>query len=297
MAARKTRASSGQTETTSKRAVARRTAERGLALPSDMQDEFDEYVNRDRASAVAGGWPWISTQGSAPQMRLGGQEAEELSVIVLGANRSNMYWEEEFRSGVFTPPKCYAIAHPSWKAGEVEEKLAPPADLKTRQAESCAKCDWNAFGSARRGRGKACSNTVRLAMIPADAKLVDKVEGAMLSVPPTSLRMWTQYARQIVDGLNRPVGTAVTRIRKVPNKQGAGFTFEFEMDDVIRDKELLRKILARMKGDAELALQQPPPTVDAETSRAASGGGRARRKVNRRKSKAVGGAPRAPRAR
>jgi hypothetical protein len=130
-------------------------------------------------------------------MMLGGQPVgsdganpNAIEAIILGGARINQYYEGEFTPGKPTPPTCYAIADPKWEAGEVENKLGPPADLKTKQSDSCSDCRWNSFGSGR-GNAKACKNTVRLAMLPANAVDFAKADGLMLSVPPTGMRSWS----------------------------------------------------------------------------------------------------------
>lgn len=278
---------------TQTRALAR-TNRSALALPDDLADEFAPYLNRDKASAAAaGGWPWISTQGSSPVMRIGERElggADGLTAIVLGGLRANLYYDQAFQPGVFTPPKCWAVADPSWTAAEVEEKLAPPADLATKESEKCQGCPMNAFGSHPSGRRrKACSNTVRLALLPADAADYSKVDGCMLSVPPTSLKLWGEYADHVINGLGRHVATVVTRIRKVVSERGQGFTLAFEPASpsmegfLIQDRDTLGAILGRVKGDGTAALVQPPPQAGADSGPAQGAPRQRRRKVHARK--------------
>lgn len=291
MAARKT-----QSKKAAGGALAKRQTVGELALPSDLADEFGDFATRDKASATqTGGIPWVSTQGSSAVMKVNmggelapiGNEDGSLDAIVLGGNRANMYFDRDFEPGVFTPPACYAVASRDWLRGEVEEKLAPPADLGTKQADRCKDCRWNAFGSASRGRGKACSNTVRLMLIPDNVRDVSKADGIMLSVPPTSLANWGKYVTRVTDGLGRPVSSVITRIRKVPSERGAGFSFSFELKGVLDAKTQREELLAiaeRVKGDARQALEQPPPAAVAdEDDRAPSGGKKTtRRKVVRR---------------
>jgi len=232
-----------------------------------MQDEFAEFLNRDRASATAAGWPYLSTQGATAQMTLSGvpvgcDRGPQIEAVVLGGARVNQYYEGEFTPGKPTPPLCYAIADPSWEPGEVEGKLAPPADLETKQSDKCADCRWNAFGSGR-GNAKKCKNTVRLAMLPAASDDFSKAEGLMLSVPPTAMRSWSAYVAPLLS-VHRPVMSVVTEIEKVPSEVGAGFSLEFRTLKMIQDTATLRAIIARAKGDGGAALVQPPPSVGSE---------------------------------
>lgn len=289
MAARKTRSK----KKAAGGALTRRGEGAGLpALPQDLMDEFAGFATRDKATATQAGWPWVQMQGATAQMRLSGEpigeDDQSLLAVILGGNQCNMYYEGAYEPGVFRPPTCYAVASTLWERGEVDAKIAPPGDLKTKQSDRCKDCKWNAFGTADRGRGKACKNTVRLAMLPAygDGKLqqrFDKVDGVMLSIPPTSLKAWTLYVNHVVEGLKRPVCSVVTRVRKVPNETGAGFKLSFEIVEPIQDAPTLRQIASRVKGDGREALEQAPPSGEADGGE--GGGGKApqrRKKVVRR---------------
>ena len=242
------------------------TGTSAIALPSDLQDEFAEFINRDKASAVAVGWPYLSTQGGGSVMSLSGQpvgseSGPAIEAIILGGARVNQYYTGDFIPGKPSAPSCYAIADPTWSASEVETKLAPPKDLKTKESETCDECRYNAFGSGK-GNAKACKNTVRLALLPASTDDFSKADGMMLSCPPTTMKAWGGYVAPLV-AIGRPVMTVVSSIEKVPAVQGSGFNFVFTTLRTIQNKEALRAILARAKGDGGAALVQPPPTGSA----------------------------------
>lgn len=269
------------------RAVAR--TQSALALPKEMEDEFTEYVNRDKASTVAAGWPFLSTQGSTPVMTLAGvpvgcDRGDMIEAVILsGARVNNYYGPDDFVPGKTAPPVCYAIADPAWKAGEIENKLAPPADLKTKCSDSCAECRFNAFGSGR-GNAKACKNTVRLAMFHAGESDFSKADGLMLSVPPTAMRSWAAYVAPLA-AIKRPVFSVVTEIEKIPNTKGAGFSLALTMLSPIQDKTTLRALAARLKGDGGAALVQPPPAVGDSSGTAKPQRRRKVKKKARRKKK------------
>ena len=254
-----------------------------LALPADLQDEFAVHVNRDKATATSAGWPYISTQGSTEIMTLNDAAIGDpgIDAVILGGNRINMYYEGGFQPGVFRPATCFAVASLDWDASEIDEKMAPPADLPSRMSDKCSTCPMNAFGSAEQGRGKACKNTVRLALLLEGADYA-KAEGVMLSIPPTSLKPWTQYVSQFT-AVNRPIGTIRSRITKVPNQAGAGFMLRFEPIEPVSDHGELRALLGRMNGDAKVALEQHPPVIGEEDAQPQRG---PRRQKVQRKSRA-----------
>ncbi|GAG06954.1 unnamed protein product, partial [marine sediment metagenome] len=239
-----------------------------MALPAELEDEFAKYVNRDRASAGAAGWPFIKTEGSTPFMMLGEQKIGDangaLDAIVLGAVRINTHYEGDFQPGVVTPPTCFALADLAWDAAEIDAKLAPPAELPTKASDACQGCRFNAFGSGR-GNSKACKNSVRLALIPADSKDFTKADGLLLNVPPASMKLWSSYVQPWAS-IGRPIFSVLTQIEKMPAQRGSGFTLHFTPMGPIDDVESLRELAARVSSDAEAALTQPPMTGEASTS-------------------------------
>ena len=271
---------------TSKSTALARVNQGALTLPGGLADEFAEFVNRDRAAAKDAGWQWISTRGSAPIMKLNdqaiGDDKGRVELVVLGSLSANTLYppyDPQQQQGAL----CYALADinapdPVQAAAD----MAPPADLPGRKSDSCATCRYNAFGSADKGKGKACKNTIRLAALPAGTDYA-KAEGVMVSVPPTSLRAWAGYTRPILDGLSRPIQTVVTGLTKVPNEEKAGFSFAFDLGGPIQKEADLRAILVRAKGDAKAALAQPPNLEGADANGKAGGDAPQRRKVVRKK--------------
>lgn len=84
-----------------------------------------------------------------------------------------------------------------WKVSkdEATESNSPP-DCVARDGANgvgdpggvCAKCPYNAFESAKKGKGKACKNTVLLFLLPKGSILP-----YMVSIPPTSLATLRKY--------------------------------------------------------------------------------------------------------
>jgi hypothetical protein len=72
----------------------------------------------------------------------------------------------------------------------------------------CFDCKFNAFKSAKNGKGKACADSKQLAVVEAA-----DVEGDMyvLSVPATSLKNLGAYTKEMV-GKGAPIEAAVTRL-------------------------------------------------------------------------------------
>lgn len=87
------------------------------------------------------------------------------------------------------PPKCFAI-------NRIVDDMAPHPDAPEPQAADCASCSNNEFGSAATGKGKACRNGVRLAVVPVDATA--KTPVWEMFIPPTALKHWTKYLSALI---------------------------------------------------------------------------------------------------
>jgi hypothetical protein len=228
MAARKTKK-----KTT--KAVATRPKSGALALPDELSDELEKYINRDKASAsgAGGGMSFIRTRGG--QFAFNDAVLEQpLRVVVLGAVRENLYYPKDFDPDVSQSPSCFALD----VKGD-ETAMGPPADLKTKEAEKCSECWANAFRSAERGKGKACKNNVRMVLLPYQEGVdFSKVTGARLSVPPTSLKNWSAYTNKVTEGMRAPLFAVITELTTQPAERG-GFTMDFGFGGVLSNPDIM----------------------------------------------------------
>ena len=191
--------------------------------------QAQQYAQQER---LVGG-SFISTRGGIFQI---GDEApmREMAVIVLDVVNENTYYDAKFDPDNRQPPLCYAF-------GRSAEEMAPHESMRVDleyfqpQAETCAVCPHNAWGSAEKGRGKACQNRRRLAVIPAgyydlkrgarepelmlydDPKHFQQADIAYLKLPVTSVTAWSKYVNQIAANCNRPPHGVVTRISIEPD--------------------------------------------------------------------------------
>jgi len=135
----------------------------------------------------------------------------KLKVIIADAIMENAYYEGEFDPDNPQPPVCFAF-------GRKEKELKPHADSVEPQHETCAGCPQNEFGTADRGKGKACKNIRRLGLIAADPltqEAIEKGEVAYLKTPVTSVRGWAAYVRTLEALDHLPPQGVVTEISSV----------------------------------------------------------------------------------
>ncbi len=266
-----------------------------LAVPGQLSgswmERLEKYAKRDAATASgATGWPYIGTKNGV--FRFNDDSFEELPpLLILGARFENALYSGDFDADNPNAPDCFAIS-------QTEDDLAPPEALGDKRqcmqsepsSEKCEGCWANAFGTAERGKGKACKNVRRLAVLPADrldAKSLSEVEGAMLRIPVTSVKNYSTFANKVTKGLNIPLFLLRTSIA-IEDDEKTQFKITFEPVDmadtkkgsvplVIQDEDLLEVIEARVK-EAETFLDQLPNlSSDADAPKQKAGKSRERR--------------------
>lgn len=151
------------------------------------------------ANAVsAGGFPVISIKGKVFHIQRGdektlvtkGDEGEpaaslEAIIVAVNPNKSKVFYDSGYEEGSVAKPTCYS-----------NDGLSPAADAENPQAKKCAVCPHNQWGSRitdNGGKGKACGDSMRLAISPPD-QLNDPM---LIRVPAASLKTLGQYGAQL----------------------------------------------------------------------------------------------------
>lgn len=119
-------------------------------------------------------------------------EDKVLEVVIIDFVTSNVFYEGVYDPKNIQSPACFAI-------GLEPSTLVPSANSPLKQADSCAACPNNQFGSAMVGKGKACKNTRLVAVMPASALDTPDEDAPIwiMSIPPTSLRAFDVYAMSL----------------------------------------------------------------------------------------------------
>lgn len=220
----------------------------GTALVS-MKDLESLYAVDAKASLDTepmAGIPIIRTKGG--KFRFDEQELKKpLKVVVVGSSMVNAYYDSEYDPDSPVPPACYAI-------GEVgKESEMAPKNVPKPQNATCTGCPQNAFGTAAKGRGKACRNQRRIAMFMLDDKRPEPQLGVMV-LPPSAIRAFSAYTKQVAAVLNRPLHGVVTSLdfddSEMPVPQA---TLEGKIDDMALAQ---RAIKARDRAIKELLFAQ-----------------------------------------
>lgn len=196
-------------------------------------------------------------------------EGNELEVVVLTAIHANTFYADEWDPNVISLPVCYAFGDP--KSDDPEASMAPHPEAEEPQHENCAECPLNQFGSAPRGKGKACKNTRRLAVMLAE-ELDDPASAdvRVLTVSPTNLKGWSAYANLLARTHGLPPIGVVTRIKIVPDPKNQ-YKLLFSFVERIQFTDAMAEALFARAEEAEVSLTAPfqkREEVEAQPKRA-----------------------------
>lgn len=223
---------------TKKKAAAKTSTSTALVnVDAEMQAEMEKI--QGRIAAVTGNT--ISTKGKIFRLPDGSSLEGPLNVVVVDWALVNKFYPGKFKESDPTPPACFAAA------ASIAE-LVPSTQSPDRQADECASCPNNEFGSD--GDGKACKNTYLLAVLPEDAD--ENAEIALLSVPPTSMKAFSAYTNTLKRVGNALPIKVVTEVSFDPEKDYVVLQFR-ALDPNKRYKEHWQR-----RGEAQALLLSEP---------------------------------------
>lgn len=230
-----------------------------------------------------GGGRFFSTRAGVLQFDDTPMPGNQACVIVAAWCLENVYYEGAFDPDNRTPPTCFAFC----KDPDAKDEMGPPEivdkeDVFERQSELCSDCPQNEWGSSEKGRGKACSNRRRLALLPAgvyksagrnggfELELVDdvdhftNVEPGFLKIPVMSGKGFDNYVKDVAEQFKRPLFAVYTRVYLTPDPKSQ-FKVNFELIEPVEDNAVLGALLARYrKLHDEIDFPYTPFTEDDE---------------------------------
>lgn len=205
---------------------------------------------------------FLSTKGGVLTYRGDVITSNKLPCVILSAPVERLYYDSRYDPTKIVGPKCFAIA-------SVATGMGPSAASESKQSDNCESCAMNQWGSAANGgKGKACRETRRLLLIPADsltsAAAVAVAEVAALRPPVTSLKNYSSYVQTIAATLRRPPLAVITEISVVSDPK-TQFKVVFNMVKAIEDPEIIQALIKRAAEETEKAIATAgmEPTDDA----------------------------------
>lgn len=236
--------------------------------PTTRVNKWDEELAKEAAAqaaelpAVSAG-AFLSTAGGRLKFQGADVPGNKLDVIVLGFVSENQFYEGRYDPANSSSPICYAFGHD-------QKEMRPHDASPDAQHTDCASCPHNQWGSdPNGGKGKACKNVMRLAMVPAGDPDADVF---FAKVPVTSVKNFSKYANDIAAQLKRPVFSVVTRLATEPDDTSQ-FKMLFQLVEQIEDGNTIGSIMERRK---TLDLTFPYPERTAQpTAKSPTPAGRA----------------------
>jgi hypothetical protein len=231
---------------TSGKAIVRWDAE--LSKLAQMATSVEENVG-------AGG-NMIGTAGGRLKYKGADIPGNKMTVVVVDHVIEYGYYTDGFDPDNPQSPACFAF-------GRDEKQLCPHEKSADKQNDTCQGCPQNEFVTALVGKGKACKNIRRLAILSqGDLEDVVNAEIAYLKVPVTSVKGWAGYVRQIAEVLKRPPLGVLTEISLHPDPK-TQFRMEFKMVETIDDGELIGALLEKKKS-VEKEIEFPYVQIEQE---------------------------------
>lgn len=233
---------------------------------------------------------FISTRGGT--MSLGDEQmpGNQVCVVIVDWVRENTLYAERFNPDSPQPPVCYAFA----RGPAEEEAMGPHPSMQADpnyfqpQNDICKTCQHNQWGSADKGRGKACQNRRRLTMIPAgvfmpkrgsrdfdlevftDPKHFETADTAFMKLPVTSVANWGKYVHQVGEATNRSPDGVITRVFLEPDPKYQ-YVVNFELLEKVPD-ELVQAVIRRADIAQSAQIEGYMPPKDEAAAPAAGGG-------------------------
>lgn len=248
----------------------------------DWQKEMEAQaaIAAGNQRSTGGGGKFISTRAGVLSFDGDNMPGNQMAVVILADTLMNTYYE-----GVFDPdnpasPKCFAFGTDE---NEMEPHTAVDNDAYfERQNAQCAGCPQNEWGSAPTGRGKACKNVQRIALIPAgaytakggrnggyDLEVFDEpehfkdAEVVYMNLPVMSVKNYATFVRTLAGEMRRPPHGVIANIFLQPDPKSQ-YKVCFEVIQEL-DGSLLSVIMPRHKVlKEEVAFPYSPPQEKEE---------------------------------
>lgn len=132
-----------------------------------------------------------------------GDAESPMDLVIVDYVTQNSYYDSVYNANDPKPPLCFAI-------GKKLNELKPSPNSPEPQADNCATCPMNEFGTAQNGVGKACKNSRILAVLPPDS--AEGEDLMRLAVSPSGIKSFDKY----VNGLSsRDKTIPITRVTEV----------------------------------------------------------------------------------
>jgi hypothetical protein len=226
------------------------------ALPSDLLAELQKDATDASANVkVFGDTNLISIKGGVFSFK-GENLGKELDCVILASANMNEWYKGAYDPNVKgVTPACYALS-------ESGKDMAPHAAAPDKQNATCDDCWASKIGTASVGKGRACKQKVRIALLHADdvqsAESVAEALIAQVNVPAMSVGNYGAFVKVLANDqtFKRPVYMVVTRITLEPHPTYQT-VMKFSPISGVADAATLRAIMTRVRAEAKELVLAP----------------------------------------
>lgn len=237
-------------------------------LPANWKDQLRKDAQEESERTPVGSGNRISLKRNGQFSFQGADLGDSIDVVIVDHVVAKQYFDVDYDEDNPVPPACFALK-PN------DRDIAPHTDVKEPQAETCAECWANEWASGR-GRGKACSDKNRLALLSSE-----DLEGELnyLEVPVTSGAAFNKYIKGLTKAAELPCYAVVTRLSMDDHADYQKLIFEL-VDEV--PEELLGGPFSKRKEAREM-LMEPYDTTEQPDKPKASKKKKAKKKAARKR--------------
>lgn len=164
-----------------------------------------------------------------------------LELVVVDFVYRNEYYPTAFKAKEIVPPTCFAV-------NDHHALLAPTPNSPKRQVpegKTCKDCQWDVFGSNASGSGKACKNSVYMAVLPGDATMNSPL--MVIKTSPTAITPFNAYITKVTTLAKVSVNAVLTKIFFDPELSYASLRFDLVALNPIYDLTKARQEEARAR--------------------------------------------------
>ena len=194
MAARKKKVSK-------KKAPGKSVATRGNTLPANWKEQLRQDAAEESERTPVGTGNRITLKRNGQFSFQNADLGDAIDVIIVDHVVAKLYFDQDYDEDNPVPPACFALKPNA-------NNIAPHPDAPDPQAEVCVDCWANEWASGR-GRGKACSDKNRLAVLSAEDPDGDLM---YLEVPVTSGAAFNKYIKGLTKAAELPCYAVITRL-------------------------------------------------------------------------------------
>ena len=246
-------------------------------IPFPSGDKIPAYLKRGSVDAsaftagVSAGFPYLSIKGKVWTVVRDGERkvvanpkdpdspATAVQIVLLNANPhlSKVYYKDGYEDGSTEKPTCFS-----------NDGIRPSDESVQKQCKTCAACPHNVWGSGGGGKGKACSDSRRVAVARADA-LDDPM---LLRIPPASLKTLREHAETVArHGI--PLNAVITKVSFDPAEATPRLLFTpesmleedyFYKAEEVAKSDQVQQIIGLASGPSEAPVPAAPVAAQIE---------------------------------